>query len=376
MLIYLGFSAVTVFTAALVLLHSGDTPLAAAAHLVFTVGIVPLIFAAISHFVPVLTRSRGAPRGILLLPLLLQLTGVVTFLALQGAAPESALSAAAGSTFLIALLFAGWLILRARRALGRPHPGWQWYLLALVFLATALLLVPAMDWWPTARPQLRLLHLHLNTLGFIGLTALGSLQVLLPTALRTPDTDAAQRLRRQLPPATAAVLAVALGAAFWPPLSLAGALLLLALTLQIAIACWRRHGWQSLSANGAAATLFAALLGFVLLLIFGSAHAFAFGNGRDAVPAFVVAFLLPLVSGALSELLPVWHRPSKRTPARDRMRTELGRGGTLRALLFLVGGGLLALGISDGMWFAAVAMLSFVVALLRSLAAARARPRN
>jgi hypothetical protein len=51
-LIYLGFSAVAVFLAALALLHSGGVSVAAAAHLIFAVGIVPLIFAAISHFVP------------------------------------------------------------------------------------------------------------------------------------------------------------------------------------------------------------------------------------------------------------------------------------------------------------------------------------
>jgi hypothetical protein len=372
-LIYLGFSAVAVFLAALVLLHTGGTSVAAVAHLVFTVAVVPLIFAAISHFIPVLTRSRAAPRGVLLLPLLLQAAGVVTFLAFRGSLPESAVYAAASITLLVALLFSGWMILRARRTLGRAHPGWRWYLLAIVFLAAALLLIPAMNGWPQARPQLRLLHLHLNTLGFIGLTALGSLQVLLPTALRTPDPTAAQRLRRQLPFAAGAVLAVAFGAAFWPPLSLAGALVLLAITLQIASACLRRHSWQILSANGAAAALFAALAGFALLLILGSAHAFALGNGGDAVPAFVVAFLLPLVSGALSELFPVWYLPGRRTPARDRMHAELRCGGTLRAILLLVGGALLALGMDDGLWFAALALLSFMFALLRSLATAGAR---
>jgi hypothetical protein len=372
-LIYLGFSAVAVFLAALALLHSGGVSIAAAAHLIFAVGIVPLMFTAISHFVPVLTRSRAAPRSILLLPLLLQVAGALTFLAFRGTLPESALYTAASGTLLIALLFASWVIRRARATLGRPHPGWQWYLLAIVFLAAALLLIPAMGWWPQERPQLRLLHLHLNTLGFIGLTALGSLQVLLPTALRTPDPGAAQRLRRQLPFAVGGVLAIALGAAFWPPLSLAGALVLLLVTLQIGRACLTRHGWQGLSTDGAAASLFAALAGFALLLIFGGAHAFAVLSGRDAVPAFVVAFLLPLVSGALSELLPVWYRPGRRTPARDRMHAELRRGGALRALLFLAGGILLALGMSDGLWVAAVAMLSFTIGLLRSLATARAQ---
>ena len=371
MLIYLGLSAVAVFLAALLLVLAGTTSLPAGAHLVFAVGTVPLIFAAIAHFVPVLTRSRSAPRALLLLPLLLQLAGVLTFLAFIGRLPESALHAAAGGILVICLLFAGWLLLRARRSLGKPHPGWLWYLSAIVFLMAAVLLVPAMSWWPQAQPQMRLLHLHLNTLGFIGLTALGTLQVLLPTALARPDAGASERLRRYLPPAIGGVLAVALGAAVWLPLALAGAVALLAVTARIGAACLRHGGWQTLTSDAAALPLFAALAGFALMLFFGSAHALGSGAGRDAVPAFVVAFLLPLVSGALSQLLPVWYCPGRRTPARDRMHVQLRRGAGARALLFLIGGVLLALGTGDGLWLATLAMLSFVIAVLRSLLVAR-----
>jgi len=370
-LIYLGCSAVAVFLAALLLLHSGGTSALAVPSLVFAVAIVPLIFAAISHFVPVLTRSRSAGRTLLLAPLLLQLTGLLVFLAFIGEAPERALHAAAGSTLLLTLVFTGWLTLRARETIGRPHPGWRWYLLAMVFLATAMLLVPAMSWWPDLRPALRLLHLHLNTLGFIGLSALGTLQVLLPTVLRDPDASAAERLRSQLPLAAGGVLAVAVGAAFWLPLALAGALMLLAVTLRTGLSWLQRYRWRTLLLDGTAAALFAALSGFLLVISFGAAHALGVLDGRDAVPAFVVIFLLPLVSGALSQLLPVWYRPGKRTPARDRMQNALREGGVLRSLLLMVGGVLLLLGISDGLWLAAVAMLSFVITLIRSLLLAR-----
>ena len=44
MLIYLGLSAVTVFLATFALLHFGEPSILAAAHLVFAVGILPLIF--------------------------------------------------------------------------------------------------------------------------------------------------------------------------------------------------------------------------------------------------------------------------------------------------------------------------------------------
>ena len=89
MLIYLGFSAVVAFMATLLLLRFGHPALRAAAHLVFAVGIMPLIFAAISHFVPVLTRSGHPHRHLLLAPLLLQLTGVLAFLDFTGAVPAA-----------------------------------------------------------------------------------------------------------------------------------------------------------------------------------------------------------------------------------------------------------------------------------------------
>lgn len=371
MLIYLGFSTVVVFLAALVLLSTGSTSTPAIAHLVFAVGIVPLIFAAISHFVPVLTRGRGAPRSLRLLPLLLQFSGAFVFLAFVGEAADSTLQAAAAATLLLALIFTGWLLFRAGATLGRPHPGWRWYLLATVCLALAVALVPAMSYWPELRRPLRLLHLHLNTLGFIGLTALGTLPVLLPTVLRDPDARAAEQLRRQLPLAAVGVLAVAVGAAGWLPLAIAGALMLLAVTANTGLAWLRRHAWRTLMNDGAAAALFAALVGFALTLGFGIAHALTILDGRDAIAAFMVAFLLPLITGALSQLLPVWYRPGRRTAARDRMHAALRDGALLRSLLFVVGGVLLAFGVDDGAWLAVVAMLSFVIALSRSLLAAR-----
>lgn len=370
MLIYLGFSAVLAFMATLLLLRFGHPSLPAAAHLVFAVGIMPLIFAAISHFVPVLTRSGHPHRHLLLAPLLLQLTGVLAFLDFTGAVPAGSTPAAVAA-LLVSILFSGWLLRRARHTVGRPHPGWLWYFAAIVNLDLALMLVPAMNWWPQVRNELRLLHLHLNTLGFVGLTALGTLQVLLPTALSDPDADAAQRLRHDLPWAAGGALLVAIGAACWPPLALSGAVMYLAVVFRIGLAWLRRYGWRTIAGDGAAASLAAALAGFLLVLVLGIAHAFKALDGRDAVPAFVVAFLLPLVTGALAQLLPVWFHPGKRTPARTRMHAALRCGGSLRSPVFILGGILLALGIDEGMWLAAAGMLSFSGALTNSLLAIR-----
>ena len=366
MLIYLGLSALAVFTSTVVLLLLDTLPFLAAAHLVLAVAILPLIFGAIAHFVPVLTRSGKPHSAVLLAPLLLQACGMLVFLHFYGRLGAGALLAAAVISLPVCLGFVGWLIARARRALGRPHPGWRWYLAALLCLAIGLVLVPAMQFWPEARQELRGLHLHLNLLGFVGLTATGTLQVLLPTVLSGPDIDAAIRLRQDLPLAVAGVLLVSLGAAFWWPPSLLGAGLLIFVVCRLGFAWLRRYGMRVLIGDGASAALLAALFGFLLILVFGTAHAFGVMGGHDTVPAFMAAFLLPLVTGALSQLMPVWLHPGRRTEARDQMRAVLVQGGAIRALLYISGGSLLAIGLSAGYWLTAAGLLMFLYGIVRA----------
>ena len=95
MLIYLGLSALVVIVAALAFMLLGEPSSLAATHLVFALAVLPLVFAAIAHFVPVLTRSAGAPRGIWLAPLLLQMSGVLVCLHFYGAVGTSMLNLAA-----------------------------------------------------------------------------------------------------------------------------------------------------------------------------------------------------------------------------------------------------------------------------------------
>ena len=366
MLIYLGLCAFVAFGYAFALLQSGGASVLASTHLVFAVGVLPLIFGAIAHFVPVLTRSGGAPRVVGLAPLPLQLAGGLVFLYFSGALGNGALHAAAAIVLVVSLGFAGWLVLRARQTLGQPHPGWRWYLASIAVFIVGVALVPAMTYWPESRQVLRLFHLHLNTLGFIGLTAIGTLQVLLPTVLSGHDADAAARLRSDLPWAFGGVFAVAIGAALWWPLSLLGALLLAGVAGRLGRSWWRRYGPLALINDGASAALAAALCGFLLLLALGVAHGFGAMSGHDAVSAFIAAFLLPLVTGALSQLLPVWRYPVRRTAVRDRMREVLIYGGGGRAALFIASGVLLAFDSSYGLWLTVVALLLFLRALLRA----------
>jgi len=369
LLIYLSLSAVVILFSTLVLQRWGEAPVAIA-HLLFVGGVAPLIFAAIAHFVPVLTRGRQAHGSVRWTPLLLQLAGVTAFLGFStGSASLTTFALVAVGVLLVALNFAAWLLVRARNTLGSPHPCWLWYLAAVVLLCLGLTLVPAMVWWPGLRHELRLVHLHLNILGFIGLTALGTLQVLLPTALGEPDSGAAARLRRGWPRAAAAVLAIAVGAAVWLPLALAGALLLGAVTLEIGVAWARQYGWPTLTRDGAAVSLCAALAAFFVLLVCGAVHGLRLLDPASAAIAFAVGFLMPLVTGALSQLLPVWCYPGQRNAPRERLRVALTSAGAVRALFFVCAGVLLAFGVDwAGLALAAAGMLLFLISLLRGRA--------
>lgn len=232
------------------------------------------------------------------------------------------------------------------------------------------MLVPAMNWWPQVRNELRLLHLHLNTLGFVGLTALGTLQVLLPTALSDPDADAAQRLRHDLPWAAGGALLVAIGAACWPPLALSGAVMYLAVVFRIGLAWLRRYGWRTIAGDGAAASWPLRWPDFCWCL-----------SWESPMPSrpWTAAMRCRRLSWPSSCR---WSRErwrnccrcgstGKRTPARTRMHAALRCGGSLRSPVFILGGILLALGIDEGMWLAAAGDALLSGALTNSLLAIR-----
>ena len=96
-LIYLGCSAIIAFALAMALGLAGAPP-AAVAHAAFAIGAMPLIFAAMSQFVPVLTRSGGAEPAVHRLPLVLQAAGAAVVAVLAGWAPGWALLSSAFCT--------------------------------------------------------------------------------------------------------------------------------------------------------------------------------------------------------------------------------------------------------------------------------------
>jgi hypothetical protein len=259
---------------------------------------------------------------------------------------------------------AGWIVRRGRAALGAPHPGLRWYLAAVLCLVLALAGRAGDGILPEQRAALRLLHLHLNTLGFVGLTALGTLAVLLPTAAGQPDPDAAGWLRRMLPLAAGRRAAGrrrrGLVAARWP------------MPAPCCCSCRSRCSARPGCVRFPRA-MFRASMAPRPRWRWRWPASCAAVPGRRCMqpaadlaapmrwPAFLLAFLLPLVSGAASQLLPLWLKPGVQTDWHRAARETLGRFAVLRGLTFVAAGWLVVLDRPAGAWLAAGGLLAFAL---------------
>jgi hypothetical protein len=356
----LAFSALLSFAGAWLLPFVFSLHRAAHVHLALAVGVMPLILGAMSHFVPVLTRSREAESAVGMMLLVVWGAGLLVFAQFAAGLFPFAASVAAGAALLACAAFSRWAWRRGKAALGSPHPCLYWYIAALVCLILALAAILAMDVWPAQRLSLKRLHLHLNTLGFIGLTALGTLQVLLPTVAGKSDTQVAQRLRSDLPYAFIGTLLIATGAAWLPWLAIAGLVLWLIPVSRLALSWHALFRTEILRANGAAPLLATALAGFACALIAGGLHGAGWRDPVAGAHLYIFAFLFPLVSGAVGHLLPLWLRPGRQTAWHQVARSRLTRGSGARALLFLLSGLLLAAGFRWGIYFALAGLAAFL----------------
>lgn len=367
-----------------------DLPRPFFVHGVFVLAALPLMWAAMLHFIPVLTRSRDAPRGLLALPWLSMGLAVVLLAGLAGLLPRHvlllpALLIGAGAASLL-----GWAVRRGRQALGKPHPGLRWYLAALGCLLGGLAAAFGMLLDPKHYAAWYGLHLHLNLLGWVGLTVLGTLPVLLPTCMSLPNSlpalrgtarpvtgnepNAAARLQRGLPWAVAGVLAIALAAAGgWPWLGAGGAVVL----VLVIAAHWR--AWLAFYGTpqrwpGPALSLLLGSAFLFLLLALGSVHGAGHFAGARLLPALVAGFLLPTVLGALAQLLPVWRFPGPDSPARQTFRQTLARGAAARGGLCVLAGVGQLLGLAPSLALAGIAVLWLLVEILLAVRPQSAKP--
>lgn len=248
-----------------------------------------------------------------------------------------------------AVLWHGAVLVRdLKRALpGRFRVCIRYYVAAAACLPVGAGFGAALAWGLDDRWHAALLVSHTMTmlLGWIGLTVVGTLVTFWPTVLRTRMDDRAERLARQALPALLVAIAVVIvgSLAALRPLSVAGLILYAA-----ALIWWGRSLVAPLRAKpprefAAASILAAGVWGCVAIL----ATAVHIGNSDDVALAsgysmlaslWVVGFLLQLVTGALSYLLPSVIGGGPRVVRAGA--AEFDRFATVR--LVVINGGLLA----------------------------------
>lgn len=301
------------------------------AHLVLAVGVMSLITAAMQHFVPVLARGRGAGPWTGRLPFLMLAAGLLALAVFWGALDFFWIVVPAALALAGAALMMAWMRAMGARALGKPHPGLAWYVAAMGCLALGLAAALLMPVFPEWHASLRAFHIHVNLYGFVGLTAVGTLQVLMPTAANQPDPQVGVRLRADLKWAVAGSLLLALGQAAWAPLAWLGGGLWAWVALRMGAAWWRLHRARLIAWHGAEPVLGAALVGFL-----GALWGTLFGpDTLGPLTVFLSGFLMPLVTGAAGQLAPVWVETGRNAARHARDRAVITRWNGPRALLFL-----------------------------------------
>ncbi|MFN3593983.1 MAG: hypothetical protein ACK4TK_04795 [Thiobacillaceae bacterium] len=334
------------------------------AHLVLAVGVMSLITAAMQHFVPVLCRGRGAAPWLARVPWLMLAAGLLAAAVLAGGLAWGWLTAAALLALTGAFAMLGWMRAAGRAALGGPHPGLGWYIAAMGCLAMGLAAAALIPWLPDWYGRLRAFHLHINLYGFVAMTAVGTLQVLMPTVANRPDPGAARRLKRDLKWALAGSLLFALGqAAQWRWLSGVGAALWLWVLAHMFSAWASLYDRQLLALHGNEPVLAAAALGLAAAML----SSFVPGLSASPLSVFLPAFLMPLVSGAAAQLAPVWLRPGRREPWHEQSLQALARWGGARALLFVAAAGLPLMGYKCAGMPALTALVWFGILFVRWL---------
>ena len=350
--------ALIAFFAALALLPRLPQAVPPVVHVIMAIGVMPLIMGAMIYFTPVLTHGRAPAWPVLTIPLFALIAGLLVTACVQWW--RDWLAYPAVLTLLTVCTLFGWMWHRARAMLGRPHPGLYWYLAALVFLFLGVTAILVATFRPEYWMPLKRFHLHANLLGFVGLTAVGTLRVLIPTVAGYTDAAARRHLQVDLYPAAAGVLLIAAGSSGWTWLVWPGLLLwlfpLAGFVLPL-ISRWRKFVWGW---HHPGTSLAAAAASLMLVSLSGGLHAAGASAAPVSLPLFFFLFLFPLVTGAVSYLLPVWVWPARNTPAYAKAERRLAWGSGGRTLLFLLAGAMAWGGISGAYYPAFMGVAIFL----------------
>lgn len=151
--------------------------------------------------------------------------------------------------------------------------------------------------------NVRLFHAHVNVLGWITLTVLGTLLTLWPTVLRTRMAqNAARAARTALPPAVGGLLLFGLGLLLWWPVVIAAGLFLfttavLVSAVPVVMAARRRPP------SSFAAWSIAAALGWLLGALAVDAVSLLRADGPGSAVAGFGIVLAPLLVGFVAQVL-------------------------------------------------------------------------
>ncbi|MEP7034684.1 MAG: hypothetical protein ABI662_00650 [Dermatophilaceae bacterium] len=312
---------VYVALAALALVLHGWAPLPMprwlAVHLLLLGALTNAIVTWSEHFAVALLRARQPSRRAAagrLAALNLAIAGV-----LVGVAGDLGAITVASATLLGAVVLAhvGSLLRIARHALtGRFAGTVSFYVaggMALVAGVSFGTLIAVHAVSPRWDEPLHSAHVHANVFGWVGLTVLGTLFTLWPTVLRTRMVDQVMRAATRCLALTATGLAIAVtGLAAdlrWVGvggLTLYGAGVIVA--LQPFVATWRRKRPRDMAAWSLAAGMGWLSFGVVadLVMLARGPDLQSYIPGLDAlVPLLAAGFVLQILLGALTYLLPV-----------------------------------------------------------------------
>jgi len=358
-----------------------------ALHLVLLGAATNAIVVWSEHFAAALLRARPASEGaatVRVLALHLGILGV-----LWGVHTGRPALAAGGACLagVVVLAHALGLATRIGRALPGRLAGTVWFYVAA---AAALLAGMGLGLWlaggvagtADAYLALRLAHVHLNVLGWVGLAVVGTEFTLWPTVLRTRMVPGLERAVRWSLPALGGGLAVAAA-------GLAGQRRVVALVglagyaagLGVALVPFVRTARRR-PPHTAASWMLGAGMAWLVVAVVGDLGALAASprvvdlDGRVArlVPVVVAGFALQTLTGALTYLLPVVL--GRGAWGNRRLTGILELGWPLRVAAVNLGVLVLVAGVLPvaGWWLAGLGLGSFVPLAVVALAVGARRP--
>jgi hypothetical protein len=110
-----------------------------------------------------------------------------------------------------------------------------------------------------------------------------------------------------------------------------------------------------------------AVFGLIAVLVSAGFHATGARLSGVSMQVFFFVFLFPLVTGAVSYLLPVWLWPARDSAVYECTTRRLAWGSGVRSLVFLAAGIVTCIGMRGAVYLAGVGILIFLLQIVWAL---------